>query len=177
MIYLFLTVHFFMTVAVVVNRILETLNLTVVEKLSRQTGLKLIVVLGIVSYALEYTWEELQCQPFFNHLPATWMVTDMIGAAIVDVATTYIMYSIIAIISKSWSWILGKWNKKQWTLMLGLSLVASVTFELLAKAYKSWSYTNMAPLIPGLDISVLPVLQFILLIPLSFHITRYIISK
>ncbi len=147
------------------------------EKLSRPNGLKLIVVLGIVSYALQYTWEELQCLPFFNHPPVTWMVTDMIGAVIVDVVTTYIIYSIIAIISKSWYWILDKWNIKQLTLMFGLGLVASVSFELLAKAYKSWSYTTFAPLIPGLEISVLPVLQFLLLIPLSFHLTRYIISK
>lgn len=166
-----------MMAGVVANRIYEILNLAVVEKLSRQTAFKLVVVLGIVSYALQYTWEELQCLPFFNHPPVTWMVTDMIGATIVDVVTTYIIYSIIAAISKSWSWILGKWNLKQLTLMLGLGLVASVSFELLAKAYKSWSYTTIAPLIPGLEISVIPVLQFLLLIPLSFHITRYIINK
>jgi hypothetical protein len=146
-----------------------------VKKLPKPTCIKMIIVLGIVSYSLQYTWEEFQCEPFFNHPSARWMAADMFGAAIVDVATTYIIYTIIALVSKSWLWFLGKWNRMQWPLILGLGLVASISFELLSQASNSWGYTELAPLIPGLEISLIPVLQFLLLIPLSFYVTRYII--
>ena len=146
------------------------------KKLSNPTCIKVIIVLGVVSYSLQFTWEEFQCEPFFNHPSTTWMAAYMLGAAIVDVATTYIIYTIIALVSKSWLWFLGKWNRMQWALMLGIGLVASISFELLSQASNSWGYTELAPLIPGLGISVIPVLQFLLLIPLSFHATRYIIK-
>jgi hypothetical protein len=145
------------------------------EKLSKAVGIKVIIVLGIVSYALQYTWESLQCEPFFKHPPTNWMAADMFTAAIGDVVMTFIEYAVIAWVFKSWNWFLHRWSRKQWMLMLGIGLFSSVLIELLSEARNSWGYTDLAPLIPGLDISIIPVLQFLILFPLSFALTRYIV--
>lgn len=104
------------------------------------------------------------------------MAVEMFGAAIIDAAVTFIVYIIVALSSKSWSWILHTWNTKQWVFILGLGLAFSTSFELFAKIFKTWSYTGFAPLIHGLEISIIPVLQFLILFPLSFFLTRYILK-
>ncbi len=146
------------------------------EKLPQNQGRKLILTLGIVSFAMQYAWENLQCEPFFNHSPTSYMATGMFGAAIIDVGITFIVYIIVALSSKSWTWFLHNWNAKQWAVILGFGLAFSMTIEFLAKIFKTWSYTGFAPLIPGLEISIIPVLQFLILFPLSFFLTRYILK-
>lgn len=146
------------------------------EKLPKNQAHKLVIVVGIVSYALQFTWESLQCEPFFIHPPTNWMAADMFGAAMGDVAATYLVYIIVSEISKSWTWFLAGWTKMQWFIILGLGLISSVSFEILASVENSWGYTELAPLIPGLNISMIPVLQFLLLFPLSFGISAYILK-
>ena len=147
------------------------------EKLPQKQGRKLIVTLGIVSFALQHAWENLQCEPFFNHAPTNYMAADMFVAAMGDVGVTYLVYALIAFASSSWRWLLNTWKGKQWILMLSIGLISSMSFEFLAKISKPWSYTRLAPLIPGFEISIIPVLQFLILFPLSFFLTRYILNK
>jgi len=146
------------------------------EKFSSCQAKKFILTLGIISFAFQYTWENLQCEPFFNHAPTSFMAVEMFVAAIIDVGVTFLVYIIVALYSKSWSWVLYKWNAKQWAFILGLGLAFSISFEFFAKIFRTWSYTGFAPLIPGLEISVIPVLQFLILFPLSFSLTRYILK-
>ena len=145
------------------------------EKFSTHQAKKFIVALGIVSFALQYAWENLQCGPFFN-ASTIYMAAGMLIAALGDVAITFIVYVIIALASGSWKWPLKIWKEKQWILMLSIGLISSIFFELLAKNFKAWSYTRFAPLIPGLEISIIPVLQFLILFPLSFFLTKYILK-
>ena len=63
------------------------------EKLPQEHTKRFIVTLGIVSFAFQYAWENLQCAPFFNYAPLAYMAVDMIGAALADVAMTYGVFS------------------------------------------------------------------------------------
>ena len=56
---------------------------------SHQAKKKFIVALGIVSFALQYVWENLQYGPFFN-ASTTYMAVGMFIAALGDVAMTFI---------------------------------------------------------------------------------------
>jgi len=147
------------------------------EYLSAAQTKKFIVTLGIVSFALQYTWENLQCAPFFNYTPVTYMALDMLGAALSDVAVTYVVYAIVAFFSKSWKWIFNKWHLKQWIIMEGIALLSSISVELFAQTRNVWDYTDLAPLIPGLEISFVPVFQFLILFPLSFALTKFILKQ
>jgi hypothetical protein len=142
---------------------------------SHQAKKKFIVALGIVSFALQYVWENLQYGPFFN-ASTTYMAVGMFIAALGDVAMTFIVYVIISVVSGSWKWPLKIWKRNQWILMIIIALISSISFEFLAKIFKIWSYTRLALIIPGLEISVIPVLQFLILFPLSFLLTRYILK-
>lgn len=59
-----------------------------------------------------------------------------------------------------------------WLALLGTALALSVSIELYALATHRWEYTKINPRIPGLGISVVPVLQLQLLIPVTFGLTR-----
>lgn len=145
------------------------------EYLQRDRFFKLIVVLGFVSFGLHHAWENMQCEPFFNHPKTNYMAADMLIAALMDVAVTYIVFAIISYSSGSWKWIIKPWTTKQWVIMSGTGLILSVSFELFAKVTNSWSYSELAPIVPVLEISLVPVIQFLILFPISFGITGYII--
>ena len=61
--------------------------------------------------------------------------------------------------------------------MEGIALLSSISFELFAQTRNVWDYNDLAPLIPGLEISVVPVFQFLILFPLSFALTKFILKQ
>lgn len=60
-------------------------------------------------------------------------------------------------------------------LVVALALASGV--ELYALAAGRWTYTDIAPLVPGTKISVLPVMQLLVLLPLSLFLARFITLK
>ena len=131
------------------------------------------LILSACAFFPHLVWEYVQCTLFFVHkgLPPT--QTAMVIATLGDVLLTWIAYAAVAVVSGRWMWILERWKTRQWATIFAAALALSLFVEWRALSSGRWGYTELAPIIPGTTISVIPVLQLIILFPLSFHLTRY----
>lgn len=128
--------------------------------------------LAAVSFALHFIWEYAQCEAFFVHVRGPATIGAMLRATLGDLALTLLAWLGTTLIAWNKNWALHRWTPRVWMSLFGLALVLSVSVELHAQAMGWWVYTERAPLLPLTPVSVLPVLQLLLLFPLSFGLAR-----
>lgn len=60
---------------------------------------------------------------------------------------------------------------KGYALMLVAGFIIAVSVESIALHFGYWSYNSLMPLVPGLNIGIVPVLQMLVIPPLVLRIT------
>ena len=138
---------------------------------------RFVAVLSVIAFALHFGWENAQCIAFFVHASSAPTQVDMVQATLGDVAMTWLAYVAVSLATRQWNWPFHKWAWMEWGSLAGSALVMSVAVERFAIASGRWSYTANNPLVPGTDVSVLPIAQLLLLLPLSFWLTELIVSR
>ena len=133
------------------------------------------VLLSLTAFGLHLAWEWWQCPRYYLHgsLPPT--TGGMLQATLGDVGLTWVAQLSAAASTRRWWWFAGTWGVRAWLALVGTALLLSVGIELHALATGRWSYTTIAPIVPGLSISALPVLQLLLLFPASFAVCRLLL--
>lgn len=132
------------------------------------SGFRHALALSGVAFALNFLWENIQCAPFFVHssrAAATWGA--MLVATLGDVALTWTIYAIVAAVSRRWRWGAQRWSRLQIATLVVSALTLSIAVEMWALSTGRWAYTDSAPLLPYLGVSVVPVLQLLVLTPLA----------
>lgn len=130
-----------------------------------------LIVLSLVSFPMHWLWEWVQCKPYFVHGASPPTLTAMLMATLGDVVLTLLAYGAVSLLHGR-AWPLRPWSPGVWVMLLGLALVMSISFEAYALHTGRWAYTDAAPRVPGTPISVLPVAQLLILLPLSFYLVR-----
>jgi hypothetical protein len=84
-----------------------------------------------------------------------------------SVLLTFIPYGVGAAVSRRarWAWAGGA---KTYCVLAALGFVTAVIGERIGLALREWSYNERMPIIPGIEVGVLPALQLTPLIPLAF---------
>lgn len=100
----------------------------------------------------------------------------MLAAALGDVVLTLLAFCGVAAIHDV-AWPLRSWPASVWLVLMGMALITSLAVEGYALRTDRWAYTDAAPLLPGLPISVLPVAQLLILFPFSFYLARALIRR
>jgi hypothetical protein len=136
----------------------------------------LILSIGIVSFSLHLAWEYAQCSPFFIHLSSPPTLLAMIKAALGDVVLTGIAYGVLSTFKKNKYWFISPWRKTEWLLLIITGLILSFAIEYYALNSGRWQYTDNTPMVLE-QFSILPILQLILLFPLTFHILKLLFRK
>lgn len=124
------------------------------------------LILGGLAFAFHFVWESIQCSIFFVHgsYDATWW--GMVKAAAGDVGLTWTLYGIVAVAGRRWRWGVRPWGWDRTAALVAGALALGVAVELRGLHQGRWSYTEVAPLVPYLDVSVVPLVQLLLLTPL-----------
>ena len=80
---------------------------------------------------------------------------------------TLLAYAIGAGLSRNlrWTWV---GSPKVYAVLATLGFAMAVIVERVASASGMWSYNEHMPMIPGLEVGLLPILQLTVLFPLSF---------
>ncbi len=113
---------------------------------------------------LHFVWEMLQT-PFYvdmatmAHWPATLFC---LRATLGDVVIGLAAFGTAALLQRDRGWFL-KPSRPALLAYLGVGLLATVLFERHAIATGRWTYASLMPVIPGLGVGVIPVLQWIVL--------------
>lgn len=121
----------------------------------------------IIALLLHLVWEFAQCSVFYRHgsYDASWR--GMLRAGLGDVLLTWGVYGVVAASSRRWLWAARPWSRRQLLVYATSALALAIMVEARALAASSWAYTDSMPLIPGLNVGLLPVVQLLLLFPLT----------
>lgn len=136
-----------------------------------------LALLSAISFVLHFAWEYIQCQPFFVHGAAPATLSGMLGATLGDLVLTGLVYAGVAAVARNWRWPRLPWTPGIWVALLGLSLAIGVSVEWYALSVGRWSYTGLAPLLPMTSLSVVPLLQLVILLPLSFGLAAWLRAR
>lgn len=135
---------------------------------------RFVVVTALVGFFLNEIWEVAQMFAYIR--PAGSSSMSEFGrcsrAAVSDVGIILGICAVGALASRDLHWgMRGGWNVYATSSVLGLTY--ATLLERWAVAEGRWSYSENMPLVPTLDAGLWPLLQMILLPPLSFCIARW----
>ena len=137
--------------------------------MSRASALRLSVVSVLVAVPLNLAWEVAQMQLYA--FPRQGIVTDLVGCLVPslgDGLMTLAIYWSGRLAFRDAAWALRP-GPRGYLLMalVGFVLAVAVEWNALHRT-GAWAYTPGMPLVPGLGVGLLPVLQMLVLPPLTF---------
>lgn len=131
----------------------------------------------IFAFLLNYPWEFLQA-PFYEglahaaHWQAVKVCTRAAGGDAVIMLAAYA--SVAAVAADRW-WLRAP-SQRRMIGFLAIGILVTIVIEILATRsdYSAWGwqYSGLMPLLPGLDVGLTPILQWILLPPLTIWFAR-----
>ena len=127
---------------------------------------RILVVFLLAAFGLHLAWELAVCDPFYvaKRFPMT--IAGMLQVTLADVGLSGAIYAIARAGLRSHSWGRQLSVLPLVTMALVGTLLA-VAIELHALASERWAYSQAMPLLPGLGVGALPVIQLGLLTVLS----------
>ena len=126
------------------------------------------------SFFLNLAWEFWQTPLFENmrqidHVGGIWVCTI---AAFGDVAIALCAFWAVSLFRRSRRWFLQPRNGDI-ALLVFVGVVITVSYEWLAvNALKRWAYSDSMPTIPGLEVGLTPILQWLVIPPIVMWLTR-----
>jgi hypothetical protein len=137
---------------------------------NRSAYVKRILVVFIVAVALNYPWEVAQAPLYagFANWSSVWW--HCFVAALGDGILVWLIFVIGWITFRRFNWY-AQPGSRALALMLLAGLFIGFGIEWVAiNLLGRWAYTVDMPLLPGLDVGLVPVLQMLLLPPAIFRI-------
>lgn len=127
---------------------------------------------SLMAFLFHFIWEYLQCSPYFIHLKNPPTLVSMLKATAGDMVILWSTYLLLSVFNQSLSWGLRPW--KAWEgiglVLLSSAIVEVIEFRSLQQGL--WTYTPINPTVPGVGISILPLLQMGVINPLSLFLSR-----
>lgn len=135
----------------------------------------LLLLVFIIGFLTNMVWENAQAflyegyTGFLSHFMICFIAT------IVDALVILLFYLCIAVIRRDMYWI-QYWDWKLINLLMIAGGVVVVGFEKWALLKGEWSYTEAMPVVPFLEVGLLPLLQLMILPVLTFYICGEILK-
>jgi hypothetical protein len=125
----------------------------------------------VFSFLLNLAWEFWQV-PFFRGMADVphWMgVKACTQATLGDAGIALAAFGVTAVYAGTRRWIAHP-RRMQWAIYLGVGVLATVVFEILATGVlERWVYAEAMPRIPVLGVGLLPLLQWLIIPPLVVY--------
>ena len=140
----------------------------------RESNLKdLLQVCGfvlVIGFSLNLVWENAQAPLYKGYNGFSGHFWVCLVASVVDALVLLLVYTLFAVFNRRLNWPL---HVKPWQYGL-LALVGgllAVWFERWALARGQWSYTDDMPIVPVLEVGLLPLRQLLLLPGPAFYVS------
>jgi hypothetical protein len=121
----------------------------------------------VLAVLLNFAWELAQSELYAgaDQWPSRWW--HCFVASLGDGVLVLVIYFVCASIAgRNWFEV----GKKSYPLMLATAALLGLAVEWVGLHSGRWSYTAEMPLIPGMGLGVVPVLQMVVLPPLVFYL-------
>ena len=123
----------------------------------------------IIALVLSFAWEMLQMSAFAG-LPESFLVAAGVCAlaAVFDALIVLGLFAFAVVVYGDRRWFSPP-TVRRYTVIVAVGLLLQLLIEWVAvHRLALWSYRDRHPIIPGLDVGVWPVLQPIVVLPLTF---------
>jgi hypothetical protein len=144
-------------------------------KIQKMKGLISLPELNIVffSFLLNFVWETLQT-PFFVDIndKLNTIIWYRFHCTLGDVVITLGSFWLVAMITKSRSWFLNP-TKNRLLLFVAFGVSYTIFSEIKNVSWnKLWGYSDLMPVIPYIEVGIIPLIQWIIVPPLLIFIVR-----
>ncbi len=133
--------------------------------------------IAFFSFLLNFAWEVLQT-PFFIDISdkITTIIWYRFHCTLGDVVISLGCFWLVALISKSRTWLLNP-TKGKLLMFIGFGVSYTIFSEIKnVSLYKLWDYSDLMPVIPFIDVGIVPLIQWIIIPLLLVLIVRRQIS-
>jgi hypothetical protein len=130
---------------------------------------KHVLIFSAISFSLNFIWEWLQCEPYFIHRGTQANPLTMVKASLGDAILSFIILGFALLVNKTYTK-KRLISYKGFVLLETCAFFVALTVEKLALVSGRWAYTEKNPLVPFLKVSLLPIFQLLILIPVSLLI-------
>jgi hypothetical protein len=144
-------------------------------KIKRVKDLKSLPELNIAffSFLLNFVWEALQT-PFFADISdkINTIIWYRFHCTLGDVVITLGCFWLVALITKSRSWFLNP-TKNRLLMFVAFGVSYTIFSEIKnVSLNKLWGYSELMPVIPFIEVGIIPLIQWIIVPPLLIFIVR-----
>ena len=129
--------------------------------------------IAFFAFLLNFVWEVLQT-PFFVDISTeiTTIIWYRFHCTLGDVMISLAGFWFVALILRSRSWFLNP-TKKKLLLFVAFGVSYTIFSEIKnVSLNKLWGYSNLMPIIPGIEVGVIPLIQWIIVPLLLVFIVR-----
>lgn len=135
---------------------------------------KTLLIIAGISLLLNFVWENLQA-PLYQGYSNFWQHLLICSiASLGDVLIILVLYFVLATINRDLLWI-TKMRRSDIVMVMILGILIAVGIEKWALATGRWQYGSAMPLIPDVEVGLLPILQMAILPLLTFYIAKRIV--
>lgn len=127
--------------------------------------------LTLSAFGLNWLWEMFQMPAYTEMVERTWAEAALpcARAALGDVAMTLAIYGVGCLAGGTWRWgVERRWNIYFTGTLLGGLFATALEWKFLGSG--RWSYNERMPIVPILGVGLWPLMQLMLLVPLSWFI-------
>lgn len=131
-----------------------------------------IVALIITAFLLHVIWENAQAPLFVGYQSFSQHLAICLIGTLGDVVITLLTLALV--------WLLKKdipSTKADFLALAIIGLMIAIAIEQNALLLDKWNYTSAMPLLPYLQVGLLPILQMTFLLPFSFYLAKLINAK
>ena len=133
-----------------------------------------VYVLGVL---LNYPWELAQAGLFATGSHRGPIIVHCFVSALGDGLMLLLLYAVGGLILGRRDWFLRLGLRGYSYLLITGAVLAAAVEWFAVHVLQRWSYTAEMPMLPFLNIGVIPLLQMILLPPLIFHATAFLTTR
>lgn len=154
-----------------------TLYLSLLKKAKSKVLFKrLTFTVLMLALLLSFVWEMLQ-MPLFKGMGLN--IQSIIFCALAAVADTVmvlLLYFIFAVIYKDSFWV-KRLTAQRIAILIVIGGIGAILAELRHLSAGTWNYSTSMPLLPFVNVGLVPVLQFMLLPVLTYYLSLNILKR
>ncbi len=132
---------------------------------------KIFSILALTSFTLHLIWENVQAPLYLGYQSLTQCFALCFYATLGDVLITLIVYSLVALLKRDAFW-LRELRGADVAVLAIVGAFIALWIEQQALLLGKWDYNEMMPLVPYFGAGLTPLLQMMILLPLSMYITN-----
>lgn len=136
--------------------------------------LRSLIAVAVISFALHYLWESLHIVLYTGYEGISGPLPVTLYASLGDVGYTLLAFLFFACIYRDWRWA-EHISTRTLVFLAALGLCIALGVEWKAMLQHRWEYTAHMPTVFGFGLS--PLLQMIVLLPLSIYLTGLYTAK